>query len=108
MAAARVSTKVPYYVAAGVRHLAGDSMDPVEEIEQALGLTGPGVGRRAHAKDVLIEHLEGVEPDWSAGDVAGEALEAGAVLGRCDLLGMDGEARVRPRMRPVVTGSESA
>ena len=90
--AAGIGTKISHGVAARVGHLAGDGMDPVEPIEVALRLAGPRIGRSADTKEILVAHLDRVEPDRCAGDVASKALEPGAVIGRGHLFGMDGES----------------
>ena len=94
--AAGIGAKIADQVLPAVRKLCHDSMDPVENVQVALGLAGCGIGRGVDADHGVVVELESVEPQRGAGDVAGETLETRSVFSRDQLSGVHGEPRGLP------------
>ena len=90
---AGVGAKVTYGILPGVGNLCGDGVNPLQDVEPSLYVTVARVGWRGDSHLSRVELRHAVKPNRGSGYVTCEPLEALAVIGLDELVGVQGKAR---------------
>jgi hypothetical protein len=87
---------VPHAMAAAIRDVGGDGVDPVEGIEETKGRAGAGIGRCGDLEHSVVSSADTIGVKRGAGYVAGEPVELLGILRRERFSGEHGKSGMHP------------
>jgi hypothetical protein len=90
---------VPHAMAAAIRDVGGDGVDPVEGIEETKGGAGAGIGRCGDLEHSVVASADAIGGKRGPGYVAGEPVELLGILRRERFSGEHGKSGMHPERR---------